>query len=93
MTKAPDLSNPEELRAYRRELMAYQRPARLIGLMIVIGGLAMAFWPRISGRWVMVGSISLQQIGWILILVGWVVLIAVIVSRSRYHRRRMKGTG
>ena len=89
--KAPDLADPAERRAYRRELMAYQRPLRLFGLAMVVGGLLMIFWPRISGRWIMVGSISLEQIGWVLILLGWVVLIGVIVLRTRYHRRRMRG--
>jgi len=93
MAKAPDLSNPAERKAYRRELMAYLRSTRLAGLAIVIAGLVMVFWPRISGRWVMVGSVPLQELGWIVIVAGWVVLIAVIVMRTRYHRRRMSGNG
>ena len=91
MAKAPDLSNPAERRAYRRELRAYRRPTRLAGLAIVIAGLAMIFWPRISGRWVTVGSLPLEQVGWIVVLAGWVVLVTVIVLRTRYHRRRMSG--
>ena len=89
MGTAPDLSNPAERRAYRRELMAYRRSTRLIGLAIVIGGLLMVAWPRVTGRWVMVGSLSLELIGWIAIVLGWAVLVAVIVLRTRYHRRRM----
>jgi uncharacterized membrane protein HdeD (DUF308 family) len=91
MAKAPDLSNPAERRAYRRELMAYRRLTRLAGLGIVIVGVVMVFWPRISGRWVMVGGRPLQELGWIVVVAGWVVLIAVIVLRTRYHRRRMSG--
>jgi len=92
MAKAPDLSNPAERKAYRRELMGYRRLTRLVGLAIVVVGLVMIFWPRISGRWVMVGSLPLQELGWILVVAGWLVLIAVIVMRTRYHRRRMSGT-
>jgi hypothetical protein len=51
----------------------------------------MVFWPRLTGRWVMVGSASLQQVGWWVVALGWVVLIYIVIARSLYHRRRMRG--
>ena len=63
----------------------------MVGLAIVIAGLVMVFWPRLTGRWVMVGGVPLQRMGWWVIAMGWVVLIYILVTRTLYHRRRMRG--
>lgn len=91
MTPPPNLSDPAERAAYRRELAAYARPLRILGLALWLGGALMIAWPRLSGRWVMVGDTSLQQLGWFVLAAGLVVVIAVIFMRTRYHRLRMRG--
>ena len=75
----PDLSDPVQLKAYRRELRALARPWRLLGLSIVIAAVVIMF-TRGEG---------FDRLSLALLAVGWAILIAVIVYRTRYHRRRM----
>ena len=91
MSEPPDLTDPDARRAYRRELMAYRRPMRWLGLALLLLGLVCLFWPRLTGEWVMVGPVALQDLGWGAVALGWVVLGFAFVSRTRYHRRRMRG--
>ena len=74
----PDLHDPDERLEYRRELRAYLRPWRMIGLFSVIGaGYWLLFQDRNSPR------------AWTALIAGWALLIFIIVLRTRYHRRRM----
>lgn len=91
MKPPPNLSDPAERAAYRRELVAYARPLRILGLALLLGGGVMVAWPRLSGQWVMVGDHSLQSLGWFVVATGFVVVIAVIFLRTRRHRLRMRG--
>ena len=75
----PDLKDPEQLRAYRRELGAYARPWRLLGLALIVAGVAVLL---IRGE-------GFDPLSVALILAGWLVWIPVIVARTRYHKRRM----
>ena len=74
----PDLHDPDERLEYRRELRAYLRPWRMIGLFSVIGA---GYWLLFQDR----GSSS----AWMVMAAGWVILIVNIVLRTRYHKRRM----
>ena len=77
----PNLEDPEERAAYRRELVRLHRGWRWLGLAIVCAGVA---WVLERGRgWDAVG-IAAQ-------VVGWSILVAIVVMRTRYHRRRMRG--
>ena len=81
----PDLSTPEGVAAYRAEIRSVARPARLTGFVLVILG-AIAV---VAGGW----NAALEQVlvtgGYVLLGVGWVLLVAAIFMRTRHHRRRM----
>ena len=86
----PDLADPEQRAAYRRELIAYARSWRWLGLSLVIVALGLLAWPRMGGPW-MLGPWPMQHWGWALMALGWAILLAVIAARTRHHRRRMRG--
>ena len=75
----PNLTDPAERAAYRRELQAYGRAWRRFGLALLVTGVAVVL---VRG-----GGFDLLSLA--LMLGGWVVLVPVIIARSRYHRRRM----
>ena len=75
----PDLSDPEQRQAYRAELRRVYRGWRWLGLAIVVAGVAAIF----------IGGEGFNVPALILLGVGWAILFAVIVMRTRYHRRRM----
>ena len=81
MTPPPNLKDPQERAAYRRELIRLHRGWRWLGLAIVCAGVA----------WVFVRGEGWDATGIALEIAGWAILVAVIVMRSRYHRRRMRG--
>lgn len=89
MSYRPDLDDPAQRQAYRRELVAFKRPLRWLGLSIVMVGMVFIAWPRIAGWWVMVGPVPLQSLGWTMMAIGWLILLGYIVLRTRYHRKRM----
>jgi hypothetical protein len=81
----PDLADPEQRAAYRRELIRYARGWRWFGLAIVTVGVAAWLWalyaePEIE---------ALRTAGWMLVAFGWAILIGVIVARTRHHKARM----
>jgi drug/metabolite transporter (DMT)-like permease len=76
----PNLSEPAERAAYRRELIRLHRGWRWLGLAIVTAGVAAMF----------VGGHGFNTLSLVLIGIGWAILIGVIVARTRYHRRRMR---
>jgi hypothetical protein len=78
MTK-PDLSDPDQRLAYRRELQRVYRPWRYGALVLLIVAL--------------VGSMAdpaHQSIWMAILIVGAVMTVAVIIARTRYHQRRMR---
>lgn len=77
----PDLSKPEERRAYRRELIRLYRPWRWLGLAIVVAGVVA----------MLAGGNGFNALSLVLLGIGWAILISVIIARTRYHRRRMRG--
>ncbi|HET9399019.1 MAG TPA: hypothetical protein VFO45_09395 [Sphingomicrobium sp.] len=75
----PNLSVPAELKAYRRELRSYLRPWRMAGLFMVIGA---SFWLIFRDRE--------SPVAWAAMVAGWIVLVAIVALRTRYHLRRMR---
>lgn len=75
----PDLTDPAQRAAYRRELKAYGRTWRRIGLALLVTGVAAAV---VRGR-------GFEPLSLALVVGGWAVLVPVIIARSRYQRRRM----
>lgn len=75
----PDLEDIEQRKAYRRELRGYARPWRLLGLALIVAGVAV----------LLVRGEGFDRLSVALIIAGWLVWIPVIVARTRYHKRRM----
>ena len=76
----PDLKDAEQRRAYRAELRRVYRFWRWLGLATVSAGVATMF----------AGGEGFNALSLVLLGVGWAILIAVIVLRTRYHQRRMR---
>ena len=75
----PDLDDPAQRAAYRRELKSYARPWRRLGLGLLVAGVMV----------VLVRGEGFDPLSIGLVIAGWAVLLPVIAARSRYHRRRM----
>lgn len=75
----PDLDDPVQRAAYRRELKAYARPWRLLGLALLVAGVVVA----------LVRGGGFDPLSLALVAGGWAILVPVIVARGRHHRRRM----
>lgn len=75
----PDLTDPAQRAAYRRELKAFARPWRLLGLALLLAAVVVAL---VRGQ-------GFDPLSLALMIAGWAVLVPVIVARSRYHQRRM----
>jgi hypothetical protein len=84
----PDLSTPEGKAAYRAELFKVARPLRLTGLTLTIVGILMLFQAQ---GWQSAAERTFGLAGIVLIVVGWSLMIAGIVKRTLYHRKRMRG--
>ncbi len=77
----PNLADPVERAAYRRELRALVPWVRYTGMALALLGAAVAVlkpeWP---------GAIALA-----IIALGFAMMVAGIGIRTRYHARRMRG--
>jgi hypothetical protein len=76
----PDLSDPEQRLAYRKELRRVYWPWRYGALALLVVAL--------------VGSVSdpaHERLWTIVLVIGAVMTFAVIIARARYHQRRMRG--
>jgi len=83
----PDLSTREGQAAYRAELFKVARPLRLAGLTLTIIGILMLFEAQ---GWHSVTERTFGLSGIILIGVGWSLMIAGIIRRTLYHKKRMR---
>jgi hypothetical protein len=70
----PNLADPQERAAYRRELRGIHRVWQLLGLALLGGGLALALF----------GRRGFDAISLTLIAAGWIIAIGVIAGRTRY---------
>jgi len=86
----PDLSTREGQAAYREELFKVARPLRLIGLTFTIIGILFLFEAQ---GWHSVAERTFGLAGTLLIAFGWSLMIAGIVKRALYHKRRTRGLG
>ncbi|WNO54754.1 hypothetical protein [Stakelama saccharophila] len=80
---APDLDDPAQRRAYVRELRGVGRPLRLAALAITLVGVFLAVAARM-------GRLP-EWIPLLVILTGGAFMVAAVVQRTQYHRRRMRG--
>lgn len=78
-TASPDLTDPIQRAAYRRELRAFARPWRWLGIALILGGAVVVL---VRGR-------GFDPLSLTMVAAGWVVFIGVIVARTRYHKSRM----
>lgn len=77
----PNLADPAERAAYRRELRRLAPGLRYGGTALALLGATVAvIWPRLPG------AVPLA-----IILLGFALMIAGIVVRTGYHKRRMRG--
>lgn len=81
----PNLNDPAERAAYRRELRNVARSVRLTGVTLAVAGALLALararlWPDLPRGAVLA-----------VILLGLVAMAAGVVIRARYHRARMRG--
>lgn len=76
----PDLSDPAQRAAYRKELVQLYRGWRWLGLAIIVAAVALMFFR--DGQF--------DRLSIAMLVVGWTILIGVIVQRTRYHRRRIR---
>ena len=79
----PNLNDPAEREAYRRELRRLMRVPRIIGLLLVAIGTGIVIYAQRAGI-----EGPLKPIGWGLVAFGWLNLFAIIYFRTRYHRAR-----
>lgn len=82
----PDFNDENAVRAYRNELRAVGRRERLIGFALVLAGALAILMVERAGA----AGPAVQWIGYGLLALGWALMLAAIVQRTRYHRRRMR---
>ena len=81
----PDLNDPAQLAAYRRELRIVARPVRYLGVLLAVTGAVLAalrslYWPHFPA-----------VIPLFLIVVAALHLVAGVMIRMKYHQARMRG--
>jgi hypothetical protein len=81
----PDLSDPAARAAYKGELRGLARGWRLLGFLLILAGVGAQFSLRAQDG----GQPWLWAASWAAIAAGWLIFIAVIVYRTRYHQARM----
>jgi uncharacterized membrane protein YecN with MAPEG domain len=81
----PDIADPTQHAAYRAELRSLARGWRLAGFALILLGVAGLFYLRAQES----GSSALRTASWTMITAGWLIFLAVIVYRTRYHKARM----
>ena len=80
----PNLDDPAERAAYKRELRRLMRVPRLLGFIFVILGTAIVIFAQRAGV-----EGALKPIGFGVMGTGWLNLLAILYFQNRYHRARM----
>ena len=81
----PNLDDPAARAAYKAELRSLARYWRVTGFALICLGVAGQFYLRSRGNY----APGWMALTWTLVAAGWVLFIAVIVYRTRYHKARM----
>lgn len=77
----PNLADPAERAAYRRELRGLVPWVRYTGMALALLGAAIAvIWPQLPGI-----------VALVVIAFGFAMMVVSIGIRTRYHARRMRG--
>ena len=75
----PDLTDPQQRLAYRRELRRVYRKWRYAALALLVAGVLGGMFDPIHQTW------------WtMLVAIGGIMVAGVIIARMRYHQRRMR---
>ena len=82
----PNLADPAERAAYRKELMGVAKGVRRIGVALAVIGAALLIY---DARFAPLPG----WLPWTVIAVAFALMLAGIFARTRYHRRRMRGEG
>ncbi len=80
----PNLDDPAERAAYRKELRRLMRVPRLLGFLLVIAGTGIIIYAQRAGV-----QGPLKPIGFGVMGVGWLNLLLILYYQNRYHRARM----
>ncbi|MDB5706831.1 MAG: hypothetical protein JWN66_3947 [Sphingomonas bacterium] len=81
----PDLKDPVQRAAYRRELQGVARPLRYTGIAFALLGVMLAIAQR---KWLPEMPTAIPMAA---IVLGAFNMLAAIVIRTRYHQQRMRG--
>jgi len=87
MMARPDLDDPEDLKAYRKELRAVGRPFTFAGLGLLLVGIVMMGSSKYGWLPYHVEGPDLTAFG--VLLLGWGLMVWAFVKRNLYHRNRM----
>ena len=80
----PDLDDPMERAAYKKELRRLMRVPRLLGFLFVLTGTGIIIYAQRAGI-----TGPLRPIGFGVMAIGWFNLLLILYFQSRYHRARM----
>lgn len=80
----PNLDDPVERAAYKKELRRLMRAPRLLGFILIALGTGIVIYAQLAGI-----RGALRPIGWGVIVAGWLNLFAILYYQNRYHRARM----
>ena len=80
----PNLDDPVERAAYRKELRRLMRVPRLLGFLFVLLGTGLVIYAQRAGI-----AGPLKPIGFGVMALGWLNLLLILYFQARYHRARM----
>jgi hypothetical protein len=81
----PDLADPAQRKAYKKELRGVAAGWRFAGLALVGAAAPVLIYAQYRGL-----PEGALRIAWMALGAGWVLVVAAIVLRTRYHRARMR---
>lgn len=81
----PNLDDPVEREAYRKDLRRLTRAPRLLGFIFIITGTFMVIYAQSAG----IGG-ALKPIGFGVMAVGWLNLLLILYVQNRFNRARME---
>lgn len=82
----PDLNTEEGRAAYRKELRRVAMPVRWGGLGLIVVGALLALGARTGALGL---DNSVMPVCYAALALGWVLVLAAVVIRTRYHKRRL----